>query len=490
MELITASQATRQIGHLLLDCDEAKDDLKRAAFFADGPSWSISRIETPLVGIEKSLKGLQRIFSSTDCPQHPFREAGHKHSCFKAALGGCSHVLDSAIYNLNPEKLRDASIPWNDYYTLMSNYHNVLEDLVRMVDPAQDGPPALELQKRIDTNNIQATRLKHMVDGNKTPAKKNESSSPAQPKAQASGKEKTEGKRVSDKSTTAQAPTQSTHAGALPNSSTQSHGDHTGHRRGGEEGRDNVCKALKRLGILDDKALKGNRALWLLRAIDDGDSFEMVRLLLELGFDPNQESPDPNTENTKEPEDPKDRKYPKDRPLCYAAKKGKSDIVELLIKNGAKIDARNVLRETALLSAAKWGMDEVVERLLNAPHDADIETQRQSVGRSYFKGFTPLMLAVYNGRLNTVRLLLKREANPDVVDQAGNPLFHDRNLDAGTLPTHVTSRRFYSGWLASGLTSAQARLGQLTLLTTSGGGPKVVPPPDRQVLTRAPKRGP
>jgi hypothetical protein len=40
------------------------------------------------------------------------------------------------------------------------------------------------------------------------------------------------------------------------------------------------------------------------------------------------------------------------------------------------------------------------------------------------------------------------------------------------LPSYVTLRRFCSGGLASTSTSAQARLGQLTLLTTSGQWPK------------------
>ena len=48
----------------------------------------------------------------------------------------------------------------------------------------------------------------------------------------------------------------------------------------------------------------------------------------------------------------------------------------------------------------------------------------------------------------------------------------------------MTSRRFCSGWPAPGSASAQGQLGQLTLLTTSDGGPKVVPSPDCQVLTR------
>ncbi|OAL36633.1 hypothetical protein AYO20_03965 [Fonsecaea nubica] len=448
-----ALREVRRMDPLFQDCEKAKGLMDRVAKPRTGPPLSTSQIRPPLVGIEKSLRDLQRLLLSPDRQHHPFREASHEDRCFRAILEGCAQVLASTIYNLNllaTRKFPDPPDLWDECHTLIEIYHKNLDKLVCILGPAQDGPRPLEFLESIDTTNKRATLLKQMVNENIKQATTKELSSTAQtqahvpekeqtegkrspaqstltrPKAQAPEKDQTEGKRSPAKSTPAQPPPKSTHTGSHPNPSRQSHGDHTGHR-GGEEGRGNVCKALKRLGILQDKALKGNRALWLLKAIDikdDRDSLEMVRLLLELGFDPNQESPDPNTEITKEPEDPKDRKYPKDRPLCYAAKKGKSDIVELLIENGAEINARNDLGETALLSAAKWGMDEVVKHLLNAPHNADIETQRQGAGRSYVKGFTPLMLAVYNGRLNTVKLLLNRGANRDVVDQAGNPLFY------------------------------------------------------------------
>ena len=56
------------------------------------------------------------------------------------------------------------------------------------------------------------------------------------------------------------------------------------------------------------------------------------------------------------------------------------------------------------------------------------------------------------------------------------------------LLAHVTSRRFGSGWLASGSTSAPARLGQLTLLTTSGQWPKSRPSSRPSSFNEGPKR--
>lgn len=209
-----------------------------------------------------------------------------------------------------------------------------------------------------------------------------------------------------------QASGQSTHADT-PTSSTQSHDDCRGYRRGLKEGRSGVCHTLKRLNLFENEAPRGKRASWLLKAIDkdgDKDSTETVELLLELGADLNQLSSNA------------DSKDPTYLPLCYAASTGNAAIMELLIKKGADIRARDRYGDTVLLWAARYGKDRLVKLLLNAPHNADIEVRR--AGTTDRKGFTPLMMAVHNGHLDTVKLLLDKGANREVVDEAGNPLLH------------------------------------------------------------------
>ena len=89
--------------------------------------------------------------------------------------------------------------------------------------------------------------------------------------------------------------------------------------------------------------------------------------------------------------------------LRYAALKNRTDDVEILVKRGADIAAReSETGESALHVAAKSGHAEVVELLLNknAPKEATDDS-----------GQTPLHVAVLEGHVNVVELLLARKAN-------------------------------------------------------------------------------
>jgi hypothetical protein len=109
-------------------------------------------------------------------------------------------------------------------------------------------------------------------------------------------------------------------------------------------------------------------------------------------------------------------------PLLFAAMEGNIDIVRLLIENGADVDKRSSLflsshpefdhyqGVTALHYAADRGDSAIVTLLLNNGAWVDSET-----------GFkeTPLALAVFKGHKDIVRILLENGAFPGQVTRAG-----------------------------------------------------------------------
>ncbi|KEF52944.1 uncharacterized protein A1O9_10850 [Exophiala aquamarina CBS 119918] len=157
----------------------------------------------------------------------------------------------------------------------------------------------------------------------------------------------------------------------------------------------------------------------LYKAIDKRKA-NAVELLIDLGVNVNQLS------------SKTDSKDPVYLPLAFAARRGNEAIVKLLIGRGADIHARDHFGNNALLSAASAGRDKIIELLLNAPHNADIEVQRMGEGDR--KGYTPLMMAVYSGQLSSIRLLLDRGSNREAVNEAGEPLLHIA-ATMGKLPT-------------------------------------------------------
>ena len=90
---------------------------------------------------------------------------------------------------------------------------------------------------------------------------------------------------------------------------------------------------------------------------------------------------------------------------------GEEQLVTLLIGNGAIPDTYgNILKETPLYTASKWGHLRIVEILLNAG-------AKTSILDSF--GWTPLMTACEGGHLEVVRLLLLREADPNLAAADG-----------------------------------------------------------------------
>ena len=91
-------------------------------------------------------------------------------------------------------------------------------------------------------------------------------------------------------------------------------------------------------------------------------------------------------------------------PLYSAVAKGYIDMVSLLLKNGADVEAR-VMGQTPLHQAVMNGKLEVTRRLLD--HGADINSRTE-------RNVTPLCAAVARGHVELARMLLERGAAMDI----------------------------------------------------------------------------
>jgi uncharacterized protein len=148
------------------------------------------------------------------------------------------------------------------------------------------------------------------------------------------------------------------------------------------------------------------RSPTLLKIAVDGDQTGIVRLLLQHGSDPNGWLTDRYTTN------------PSESPVYIAAKRGNRDILELLKKRGAKLDAEqptdSSLISTPLLSAVYYGEIDTARRLIEFGADVNHPNRRHN---------TALAQAVLfrSGRqVDFVKLLLAHGANPDIADDRGN----------------------------------------------------------------------
>jgi hypothetical protein len=83
-------------------------------------------------------------------------------------------------------------------------------------------------------------------------------------------------------------------------------------------------------------------------------------------------------------------------PLHLAAERGYKDIAEVLLDNGAEINAKNLLGRTPLHIAARYGQKAVLELLLVRGADASAKDN---------DGNTPLDAALMTGYQDVVKLL-------------------------------------------------------------------------------------
>ena len=119
----------------------------------------------------------------------------------------------------------------------------------------------------------------------------------------------------------------------------------------------------------------------------------IIESLLKAGADPNGALPGGET------------------PLMTAARTGKVDAVKAVIAHGADVNFKEARRgQTALMWAAADGNTAVVEELVERGADMHAVTKG---------GFTPLLFAVREGRIDTVRALLKAGGSVNETWKAG-----------------------------------------------------------------------
>lgn len=105
-------------------------------------------------------------------------------------------------------------------------------------------------------------------------------------------------------------------------------------------------------------------------------------------------------------------------PLHFAAAKGHTEIVALLLENGADVNSRNYCGQTALMQACRYGHWEVVQTLL---------LFRCNVARAdYLSGRTALHFAAVNGHVRCIRLLVA-----DFIPSAPLDSMNTQNADGG-----------------------------------------------------------
>jgi ankyrin repeat protein len=96
--------------------------------------------------------------------------------------------------------------------------------------------------------------------------------------------------------------------------------------------------------------------------------------------------------------------------LIWASRKGHTDIVELLLNNGANVNLAPYSGVSALHLASKYGHKQIVELLLNKGADVNAETSGK---------FTALILASEQGNIDIVKLLLDNGADVNAKTTSG-----------------------------------------------------------------------
>ena len=96
--------------------------------------------------------------------------------------------------------------------------------------------------------------------------------------------------------------------------------------------------------------------------------------------------------------------------MTKAAAEGQKEMVELLLKKGAQIDARDNYNWTPLIYAAQRGRTPIVALLLE---------KGAQIGATAQQGWTALMWAARFGYTGTVRILLEKGAEIGAVNTSG-----------------------------------------------------------------------
>ena len=102
-------------------------------------------------------------------------------------------------------------------------------------------------------------------------------------------------------------------------------------------------------------------------------------------------------------------------PLMQAAKDGDAERTSALIANGANVDELSDYRWSALMFAAHYGHANVVDLLLQAGANPNVQSERVTNARSQtgIRRSNALQEAIDNGHIDIARVLLDSGARPD-----------------------------------------------------------------------------
>ncbi len=109
-----------------------------------------------------------------------------------------------------------------------------------------------------------------------------------------------------------------------------------------------------------------------------------------------------------------------------AAANGQSDLLEILVNSGARLEDTDAAGDTALIAAAKSGQRACVELLLEGGADVNAPN---ALGN-----WTPLHAAAYEQHAAVVMLLMEHGADPSVVDGEGRTPADYASLSEGVWP--------------------------------------------------------
>jgi ankyrin repeat protein len=186
------------------------------------------------------------------------------------------------------------------------------------------------------------------------------------------------------------------------------------------------------------------------------------------------------------------------RMLEYAAGKGETAMVELLVRAGADTEGRNYFhRSTALHAAAYMKHDSVIEMLLNAGADINATSK---------EGATALCCAAFLGNSRTALLLLEHGAEANVAPRCdkdplgsavnyNNAVLFSALLEAGavmrsfadgetalTLASHLGRDAFVPALIRAGADVNAVTNDGWTALTLQFSGQRHVPPSPRTII--------
>ncbi len=103
-------------------------------------------------------------------------------------------------------------------------------------------------------------------------------------------------------------------------------------------------------------------------------------------------------------------------PLFFATESGQKDVAELLLANGADVNARDIDGETPLFHTVEKGHIDAVQLLLASKADVNAKSR---------DGATPLIYAAVFNQNNIAQLLLANKAEVNAKDNGGDTPLHD-----------------------------------------------------------------